>query len=469
MTSTLDRPLTRPARRGPGHTAAHSAGRSGPWLSRALRSRGFRLPPDWPFVALVAGFPVWWALGVGSFAIIIFSAPMAVQLRRIRPLRVPRGFALWLCFLLAVVVSGLMLGSTAPDTLPHSASSQLIAYTLRLLGYVAGAVLLLYVGNMREHGLTEKRILFSLSTLFIATVALGVAALLAPSFQFTSLFEALLPGSLRHNGYVHILVHPGLAQNQDVIGHSAPRPKAPFEYTNYWGNAFGLLVVYFIVWMGRNRLRRLWGLGVLAVAAVPVVFSLNRGLWIGLAIAVLLLTLQLAVSGRLAAVIGLGAIACTLGFVFIASPLEAVVQERLANPHSNDIRSNLGTAAIKGAFESPIVGWGTTRQVRGSHQSIAIGTSATCTNCGNADIGSTGQFWLTVFAQGILGVTLYLGFFLSALWFYRGDRTPSGVAARMTILMSMWFMFVYTGEGWALALQMIGVGMLWRHKEEAAA
>lgn len=469
MTSTLDRPLPRPGSRGPGHTAAHSAGRSGPWLSRALRSRGFRLPPDWPFVALVAGFPVWWALGVGSFAIMIFAVPMAVQLHRIRPLRVPRGFALWLCFLLAVVVSGLMLGSTAPDTLPHSAGSQLIAYTLRLLGYVAAAVLLLYVGNMREHGLTEKRIMFSLATLFVVTVTLGLAALVAPSFQFTSLFEALLPGSLRHNGYVHILVHPGLAQNQDVIGHSAPRPKAPYEYTNGWGNAVGLLVVYFVVWIGRSRLRRFWGLVVLGVAAVPVVFSLNRGLWIGLAIAILLLAVQLAVSGRLAAVIGLGAVALTLGVVFVASPLETVVQERLANPHSNDIRSSLGQAAIKGAVESPIVGWGTTRQVRGSHQSIAIGASADCANCGNADIGSTGQFWLTLFAQGILGVTLYLSFFLASLWFYRGDRKPSGVAARMTILMSMWFMFVYTGEGWPLAIQMIGVGLLWRHKEESAA
>src|SRR6185312_11217876 len=95
-----------PLRFGPGHTSARTVHRSGPWLSRALRSRGIRLPTHWPFTALVAFFPIWWALGLGSFAIIGFSLPMLLQLRRARPLRVPRGFAFWLCFLAAVLVSG---------------------------------------------------------------------------------------------------------------------------------------------------------------------------------------------------------------------------------------------------------------------------------------------------------------------------------------------------------------------------
>jgi polysaccharide biosynthesis protein PslJ len=466
MTSTLDRPSLGPSDSGPGHTSARSVHRSGPWLSRALRSRGIRLPAHWPFTALVAFFPVWWALGLGSFAIIGFSLPMALQLRRARPLRVPRGFAFWLCFLAAVVVSGLMLGTTAPETLPHAATSQLVAYVLRFFNYLAATVLLLYVLNMRGRGLTDRRIVGCLAAFFIVTVAGGLLGLVAPRFNFTSPFEWLLPHGLAENGYVQVLVHPAAAQIQDLLGFTAARPKAPFEYTNTWGNVIGLLIVWFAVWAVRARGRgRLFAVIALCVALVPIVDSLNRGLWVGLGVGLLLLAVRLAMSGKLATVIGLAAVVCTLAVVVAASPLATVVQERLTHGHSNDIRSNLAAAAFKGATESPVIGWGTTRQVLGSYQSIAVGTSSGCARCGNADIGSTGHFWLTIFAQGFVGMALYLGFFLSVLWFYRGQRTAIGIGAQMTIIMSLWFMFVYSAVGWPLALQMIAVGVLWRQKQ----
>ena len=466
MTSTLDRPSLGPSDSGPGHTSARSVHRSGPWLSRALRSRGIRLPAHWPFTALVAFFPVWWALGLGSFAIIGFSLPMALQLRRARPLRVPRGFAFWLCFLAAVVVSGLMLGSTAPETLPHAATSQLVAYVLRLFNYLAATVLLLYVLNMRGRGLTDRRIVGCLATFFIVAVAGGLLGLVAPRFNFTSPFEWLLPHGLAENGYVQVLVHPAAAQIQDLLGFTAARPKAPFEYTNTWGNVIGLLIVWFGVWAVRARGRgRLFAVIALCVALVPIVDSLNRGLWVGLGLGLLLLAVRLAMSGKVATVIGLAAVVSTLAVVVMASPLATVVQERITHGHSNDIRSNLAEAAFKGATESPVIGWGTTREVRGSYQSIAVGTTSGCARCGNADIGSTGHFWLTIFAQGFVGMALYLGFFLSVLWFYRGQRTAVGIGAQMTIIMSLWFMFVYSAVGWPLALQMIAVGVLWRQKQ----
>lgn len=475
MTSTLDPPPvrrgdTRAGHTGPGHTAAADVSRSGPWLTRVLRPTGVDLPAHWPFTALVAFFPVWWALGIGSFAVIIFSVPMAMQLRRMQRVRVPRGFGLWLCFLLTVIVSGLMLGRTAPDTLPHGAASQLIAFTLRWLNYAAAAVLALYVINTRGRGLTDRRIVGCLMVLFTVTVAGGLLGLTAPSFNFTSPLESLLPHGLRSNSYVRVLVHPGGAQNQDVLGFTSPRPKAPFEYTNTWGNVLGLLLIWLAVWAVLARFRgRLVAAALLAVALVPIVQSLNRGLWVGIGFALLFLAARLAMSGRVATVIGLAAVASTLAVVFLSSPLATVVQERLAHGHSNEIRSNLARAALQGAKESPIVGWGTTREVIGSSQSIAVGSSASCNTCGNADIGSTGQFWLTVFAQGFLGVSLYIGFFLAVLWFYRGQRTAIGMGAQATILVSMWFMFVYSATSWPLALQMIAVGLLWRQKHPETA
>ena len=101
--------------------------------------------------------------------------------------------------------------------------------------------------------------------------------------------------------------------------------------------------------------------------------------------------------------------------------------------------------------------------------SAAVGASSSCANCGNADVGSTGHFWLTIFAQGFLGMGLYLAFFVAILWHYRGVRSAVGIGAQMTILMSMWFMFVYSAVGWPLAIQMIAAGLLWREGEEEPA
>ena len=316
---------------------------------------------------------------------------MAWQLRRMSPLKVPRGFALWLCFLLAVLISGLMLGKTAPGTLPHGAASQLIAYSLRLLNYVAAAVLLLYVGNMRSRGLTDRRVVGCLATLFVVAVAGGLLGLVAPGFNFTSPIELLLPHSLAANGYVQVLVHPAAAQNQDVLGFTAPRPKAPFEYTNTWGNVLGLLVVWFVVWAALSGTRRrLIAAGVLAVALVPIVNSLNRGLWVGLGFALLLVAVRLAMSGRLATVIGLAAAVSTLaGRCSWPRRSATVVQERLNHGHSNDIRSNLARRRVPGGNRVADRSAGAPPgEVRGSYQSIAVGTTSDCARCGNADIGS---------------------------------------------------------------------------------
>ena len=463
MTTLADRP---PRSRHAGDITA-STGRSGLWFGRALRGRGRQWPEHWPFTALVMGFPLWWAVGFGPAAVTVFAAIMAWKMRRMRPIEVPRGFGIWLMFLLTVLVSGLMLGRTAPNTLPDRVSGQLLGYLLRVSSYAASAVVMLYVGNLGEKKLPEKLIVRSLLVLFGVTVAGGLLGMAAPHFGFTSPLAYLLPHGLAKNAYVQLLTHPAAAQVQDVLGYSAPRPKAPYEYTNMWGNVIGLLVVWFVAWASRDRLRRLVAVPVLAVAAVPIVFSLNRGLWVGLVLALAVYAVRLLLSGRVFAVVGLSTVALVGLVVFAASPLGSVFQERLQNGHSNDIRENLAAAAYHGAQASPIVGWGTQRDVIGSFQSIAIGASSDCAGrCGNAGIGSTGAFWLVLFAHGFVGIALYIGFFLAALWYYRGDRTATGIAAQITIIMSLWFIFAYSSPGWPLTLAMLGIAILWRHRME---
>ena len=84
------------------------------------------------------------------------------------------------------------------------------------------------------------------------------------------------------------LVHPAAAQLMDVLGHPSPRPAAPWGYTNTWGNNFCLLVVWFVVaafgFREANRRNRLLATALLVASIAPVVYSLNRGLWIGLGV-----------------------------------------------------------------------------------------------------------------------------------------------------------------------------------------
>src|SRR5205085_2674838 len=153
--------------------------------------------------------------------------------------------------------------------------------------------------------------------------------------------------------------HPSAAQLQEVLGYTSPRPSAPFGYTNTWGNCLGLLLGWFVVsWFAeRKSLRRALGLAILAVGAIPVVYSLNRGLWIG------------------------------LGLVLARTP--------------------------------------------------------DCESCGNPTLGSNGQLWLLLIAQGFVGAALWVGFFLRSLWAYRRDRTPIGDAGLLACGLPLFFMFVY--------------------------
>ena len=124
-----------------------------------------------------------------------------------------------------------------------------------------------------------------------------------------------------------------------------PRPTAPFPYSNAWGNNLALYLPFFILaWFGRDaglapEGRRRW----CCVAAIfPITFSLNRGLWISLALAAVYAAVRLAVNGRARALQALVAAVLVGGIVFVSSPLYDTLLLRVETPHSNDRRA--GTA-----------------------------------------------------------------------------------------------------------------------------
>jgi hypothetical protein len=426
--------------------------------------------PTWPIAALLLGFPLWWLLGLTSVILILVAVPMAMWLRHLRKIVVPPGFGWWLLFLLCVVLSVSMLGLTAPGTVSGSFAARLPAFSLRLLNYVAATVVMLYIVNTSESTLSTRRLVRMQSVFFVIVVVGGLVGTFFYNIEFTSPLEYVLPSSLTSHRFVSSLLHPSVAQLQGVLGFESPRPSAPFVYTNIWGNNLSLLMVWFVIanWVWGGWRRRFFCGLVLAASLVPIVYSLNRGLWIGLVAAVLYLSIRSALHGNVRILFASAFVAGVALVGVVASPLYGVVQERLAHPHSNDARQNTSMAAVDAAVSSPVLGFGSTRAVVGSAQTIAVGRSESCPQCGNAAIGGAGQMWLLLVAQGFLGLILYVGFFARTLWTYRHDRSPVAMGAALVIGLGLLYLPVYGSVGTPLALYMIAVALLWRQRRLSA-
>jgi len=148
-------------------------------------------------VLLIALYPVWWALGLGSWIIQLIAIPMAVSLIRRRRTLVPVAFGWWMLFLLWVGGSLLLLGVNPAGVVADPASSRLLVAFFRVSQYAALTVILLYAINSRGRKNQAEHLSWLLGLLFVYTVAGGLLGVMWPTFSFTSPVELLLPDGLR--------------------------------------------------------------------------------------------------------------------------------------------------------------------------------------------------------------------------------------------------------------------------------
>jgi hypothetical protein len=427
--------------------------------------------PAWPVAGLLALYPLWWALGLGVLIFPILAAPMLVLLLRRRaagrPIMLPPGFLWWMLFLAAVVISIGALGADPAGTVVEHAGARLVAVLYKLSMYVSLTVLLVYAGNLTEAELPRRRLVRLLGWLFVVTVAGGLLGMVAGKFQFTSPVEWLLPHGVRNKGFVQSLVHPYAAQIMDLVGGEKPRPAAPWGYTNTWGNNFCLLVGWLVVaaWRG-GPLRRTLAVLTLTASVVPAVFSLNRGLWIGLGVLIVYVAARYVLAGQVWIIGAVLVAAVALVVALIASPLGDVVNARLDNGKSNGVRSFLIERALDGTAGSPVIGYGGTRNTMGGRQSITVGESAGCERCGNFTVGGNGQLWQLLYAHGAAGTIGYLGFFVYGLWRFRRDRSAIGIAGSAAIVTSFSAMLWYNSLVTPLAFMFLAYALLWRNEIE---
>jgi O-antigen ligase len=473
--TALDAPAERPEHADPDVRAdagttelpvQHDEPRSG----RLLRHRP-ELPYAWPLWALLMLYPLWWLLGLGTFIFPLAAVPMAIYLvRRCRPIKVPPGFGIWMLFLAWFCASVIMLRMNPPGTVGDSGSMRWAAVGLRLSLYLSITVILLYAGNLTERQLPRATLVRWLSVMFVITVGGGFLGMLWPSFGFTSPVELVLPQQIRVNEYVQSLVHPNSAQIQEILADPAPRPAAPFGYTNVWGENLSITLIWFVIawWVYGTGLRKVATVALIGLAMVPAIYSLNRGMWLGVIFSIVFIAVRLALRGRLWLVGGLAVGLTVAALVFMFSPLYSTVQERLANGHSNRVREFTTEKVVEVTRHSPIIGLGNTRDAAGSARSIAVGKTAECPECRNPALGMNGHIWLVLISQGFVGAGLYMLFFLYGILRYWRDVTPIGLGGILILVLSLTYNFYYDASVTSLAFFMLAYALLWRNDIEHA-
>lgn len=375
--------------------------------------------PRWPFTAMLAFFPLWWGLGFAEMAWIPLAGCMLVLMIRRGGIQVPRGFALWLLFVVLMGTSVIGI-----DT-----SGRLIGFVYRALLYATITIVFVYVYNARET-LTTRYVLGVFTLFWLWAVLGGFAGIIAPEFSFRTPMSYVLPQGLQANELIGEMVVRRLTQyNPDSWLALDPRPSAPFLYTNGWGNVYSItlpMVVAYLTLIPRGR--RFWML-VLAIplSLIPAFLTLNRGMFIGLAVAAAYLFVRLALAGRLRAVALLGLIGIVAGIAAVALDVGSKLTDRVETSSSTEDRANLYEETFMRTLQSPLFGYGAPRP-------SAID--------GAPSAGTQGHLWMVMFSHGFPALICFVG---ALVWMFlatlRGRSTAMMIlnTVQLVILVEIFF------------------------------
>lgn len=421
-------------------------------------------------LALFLGVPMWWVLGLFQAAFFIAAALMGAHLMRRRDLKVPRGFGVWLLFLVWLLGGVFVLQVDAPGAVPGQSGGRYLTYGYRFGWYLICTIAGLYVLNTKRT-VPSERVCAAIAWFFVMLVGGGLLGALRPQLSFPSALELVLPGAVTRHKFVNELIHPNVAQIHDFLGSDGARPSAPFAYTNDWGMAAAIALPFFVmVWWRRRGAWRWAMLGILAAGVVPIVASLNRGLWLSILASVVFTVVRSALAGRVRLLVGILALVVTAGAIVVMSPLGALIQARIDTPHSDEGRTNLSIQSVLSTLEgSPVIGFGSTRDVAGNFTSIAGGATEECPKCSPPPMGTHGQAWLLIFASGFGGFLLFTAFivgqFLRSFW----SRSPTAAAALACLVVLFVTMPIYNSIGVPLFIGFIAIGLLARERDDMGA
>lgn len=341
----------------------------------------------WPVWGFTAGMAIAYLFGAQG---LLFNVPAFVfgaRLLVVRSTRFPRSTIPLLVFCCWAALS--------IATVPFS-SIPIFAYRWTL--FIGCLTSLVWVVNVRESVVPTRKLVDWLAALWLTLIGFGYLGQLVGDFTMASPLTALL-GPAGHIDFVARITEWHIADVQEILGRNIARPAAPFPAANSWGAAVAMLTPFFIrSWIiDATRRRRRFGYGLLALAIVPVVFSVNRGLWISLVVALLYFVARKAMRAKFGPIVVLMALVLSVGVVFVATPVGSVVTDRFNNAEeSNESRSMLYHDAWQGALDSPLVGNGVPRD------------TDYYANSPSPPVGTHGMLWYLMFIHGFVGLALFL-------------------------------------------------------------
>ncbi len=378
--------------------------------------------PDLPIVALFVGYPLWWILGLSQIGFIFAAMPMAVQLARRKVIRVPKGFGIWIGFLIWMMLSAAML---------EPRFERYVSFGYRAALYFSATIFFLWVYNMPKKMLPFDRILRLLTAFWFCALVGGYLGLVFGDIQITSVTERLLPGSLKSSDFVVSLVRPKFAQVQKFLGFDFNRPAAPFLFTNQWGANTALLTpVALAAWSRMRGIKgRLFMPLAMVALTVPAIISVNRGLWLSLFAAGMYVTFRRAQAGQRAKALRIVGAFAVVVLLVLVSPLYGFVEGRAESDHANGSRSALYALVIDGVDESPFFGYGAPRSDPDNPNLPAVGTH--------------GHFWTVLYSQGVPGLIMFVSFLGMMAVRTAKDLTPERLWLHVTFSLLLLQMFFY--------------------------
>jgi len=374
---------------------------------------------------------------LGGFIWLIVPGSMVVSLVMRPHLLAPRGFGLWVLFLIWILASASQL-----DDLQSG-----FVFVYRWSLYAGAAILLLYVYNAAPVLVPSRTIARSLAMLWAFLVTFGFLAILFPTFSTHTVMEAATPGVFLSNDWVHDMVHIELAQG------SPPRPSAPFTYTNEWGANFALLTPFAILAMSRWRRHPNVAWPLLFVAAmIPLLLSANRGAWISLGAGMAYAGVRLVLRRRTGVAIGLLILVAIAGSVAVLGPVQENVNLSLGGRESTETRASIYRQTADAVLESPVLGYGAPRPARDPRQ---------------PPLGTHGHLWMLLFSHGVPSFILYLGFLI--LMLIRTARVAGPVAfwSNTAILIGIVQLPFYGALPGQLFIVMAAIGLAFREERVA--
>jgi O-antigen ligase len=389
--------------------------------------------------AVLLAYPVWWALGAAYFIWPLLTAPLAIALLIRRDIKVPPRFGLWLLFLAWMLLSGSQLTEMS------------FAFVWRALIYLSATVLFLYVFNASRARIPDRTVVIVLALFFAEVIIAGAVGVAFPTVTFDTPLGKLLPSALLGDELVQATVHPGLSDVMVILGYPVGRPKALFAYTNQWGACAALLVPFAIAAFGyvrRPSNRVALGACVL-LAVVPLIVSLNRGVWLTLGLALAYTALRFARLKNAKALVGGVALLVTVAAIVYATPLSTLAHDRVSTESaSTNTRLSLYASLREQVREAPLLG---------------VGSPSVRTEEGTAPpVGTQGQLPLLAYSHGIPGLLLFLAWFGHAA-FRSGQRAVRAhFSGHLAILVAILLMPFYSLLPVALHVVMIAAALVWR-------